>query len=798
MTSQPKILFSAPYGQWGIHNQVDAILAKALELRGCQALAVLCDGLYADCTILRDVPTQAENHVCQSCAKASQQLFSAFQIPQVQLRQFIQSDDREQAKQWVETVAPDDYANARYQNLPIGEWVTSSIYTYFRITAKGLQRSDVREVHRRYLIDGVVTYKALSRILDWFQPDRIVHFNGRMAPYRVAFELGRSRGLEVLTHERGSIDDSFSFRQNATCSETKPLIHYTQAWKHVPLRKSEIEQVRSYFHQREAGKNTNWNPFYTYQTDYSKVRHQLRIPSEAKIFSIFTTSEDELALSKDYQGLSNQIEVLKRIIEIFSDRDEYLVIRHHPHIGGLGGSKPETDFLVRAYQQSLTIPSNVRIVMPSEQLTSYALLANTDAAMVFFSTVSIEAVARGIPTVVFENSTYRQALSHVLHQDKLDKENLRLVIDRLLSPSAQLQVEDFQKLYRFTHTYFFRFSQKFKSFGVKNRHYLDIRITSFEDLKPGIDQTLDRICNHILDGTSLYEMPPTEINSLSLTDEENFLKEEIERVREQRNAVKIGSFLSQEIPVGLIHVKESRNKKTEQDLPKWQTCSRHRSLVSQVFLTANKHINNGFQSLIYLLNKTQEDYILIAHEGIQYNESFISYAIDRLTEDCEKDWDGVWSAGWIQSPNNTINQKLFTHSSTHDNYHQAIQILPELIDPFVLLSFVLMKRTVIVKLLQTVQSVNNNLQASEMLFYGLNQLKIDKTELPLLVVHQAQLQNQQSTVQTLLDLSRYYEQIKKQPTSSQLYRQLGDILNEQGKLDAARKAYQYAERLRTK
>ncbi|MEX6775737.1 hypothetical protein, partial [Limnospira fusiformis] len=308
MTEQKLVLFFAPYGQWGIHNQVDAIAAKALELRGCQTLVVLCDGLYANCTILRDVPTHARNHVCQSCARAGQQLFTAFQIPQVQLRQFIQPDDREQARQWLETVDPEDYATAYYQNLPIGEWVTSSIYTYFRITAKGLRRSEVQEVHRQYLVDGVVTYQALSRILDWCQPDHIVHFNGRMAPYRIAFEVGGSRGLEVLTHERGSIDDSFSFRQNATCSEIKPVIQYTQAWQHISLQKSEIQQIRNYFHQRESGKNINWNPFYTYQTDYVKVRHQLRIPSDAKVFSLFTSSEDELALSKDYQGLSNQID----------------------------------------------------------------------------------------------------------------------------------------------------------------------------------------------------------------------------------------------------------------------------------------------------------------------------------------------------------------------------------------------------------------------------------------------------------------------------------------------------------
>ncbi|PPT08164.1 Glycosyltransferase [Geitlerinema sp. FC II] len=797
-----KILLFTPYGQWGIHNQVDAIAAKALELRGCQSLVVLCDGLYANCTILRDVPTHARNHVCQSCAKAGQQLFTAFQIPQVQLRQFIQPDDREQANQWVATVNPDDYATASYQNLPIGEWVTSSIYTYFRITAKGLQRPDVREVHRRYLIDGIITYKALSRILDRYQPDRIVHFNGRMAPYRIAFELGRSRGLEVLTHERGSIDDSFSFRENAICSETSPVIHYAQTWQNVPLHKNEIEEVRNYFHQRESGKNTNWNPFYTYQTDYSKVRHQLRIPANAKIVSVFTSSEDELALFKDYQGLSNQLEVLQRIIDIFKERDEYLVIRHHPHIGGAGQNRAETDFIARAYQQSLTLPENVRIVMPSEQLTSYALLANTDAALVFFSTVSIEAAARGIPTAVFENSPYRHALSHAIYQDKLDKANLASLIEKLLSPSANLQIADFKKLYRFTYTYFFRFSQKFRSFGVKNRHYFDIRIKSFEELRPGVDPTLDRICNHILTGSPLYEMPNTVDENYSEDEEDSFFTQELQRIAERRNSVNSNFLSSQETPACIIHVQNPNSEVSDTFIPDWQKVSRHQKLASRVLKLSEANTSSNLKSLIDLLSTIEENYVLIAREGFQYNESFVSSAIDLLTDDSEEKRDAVWSGGWIQSPQGNIHQQIFTGSAVNVTYQHATQILPELLDPFILLSFLLMSKTSLISTLQSALSIQNPQTVSKRLFEQVNRLNVCKTGLPLLVVHQDQLQQtsiagQASLIQPnyTLKLAECYEEIKKQPTSASLYRQAGDLLTQQGKLESARCAYQYADRL---
>ena len=793
-----KILFFSPYGQWGIHNQVDAILAKSLELRGCQAIVVLCDGLYKDCTILRDVHPQLRKRVCQSCGVAGQQMFSAFQIPQVQLRQFIRDEDRAIANQWIQQIHPQNYSKAYYEDLPLGEWVTSSIYTHFRITEKGLSRPDVQRVHRQYLVDGFLTHQAYSRILDWYQPDHIIHFNGRMAPYRIAFEVSRSRGLEVLTHERGFIDDSFSFRQNATCSEIKPVLHYTNTWQNTPIVRNELIQVRDYFYQRESGQNTNWNPFYTYQTDYSNVRHQLHIPDGAKICSLFTSSEDELALSEDYKGLTNQIQLIQQIIDIFANRQEYLVVRHHPHIGGAGNNRPETDFIVRAYQQALKIPSNVRIIMPSEQLTSYALLANTDAAIVFFSTVSIEATARGIPTAVFENSPYSNALSYHLRQDDLNPDGLNGLIERLLSPQSSITANDLKKIYRFTYTYFFRFSQKFKSFGVKNRHYFDIRIQSFDELKPGIDPTLDRICNHILQGTPLYEMPP-ETDDYPSEDEENrFLTEELSRIAERRASLKTQTSIQEEPPVGIIHLQPAQTSNSEFKSPAWQQVSRHRQLNSYpVAITGS--IAEQLTAILALVRTIQEDYILIAHPGIQYNEAFISSAVDQLTEGNQENWQGILSGGWIQSPTGAIHHQVFTKSTLALTYRQVLNLLPELQYPFVLFSFLLMKREALLQLLESINIEHPSVP--EQVFAALETLTIHKTGVPLLLVHQAEVRNTAENVNLAPShasqdiLMAYYEGIKQNPNAVELYRQVAEELVRRGNLDAARHAYQYFEKL---
>jgi hypothetical protein len=555
MQSPSKVLFFVPYGQWLIHNQVDAVVAKALELRGCEVEIALCDGIYQDCVITQRLSQQQSLAACQGCSQTGQRFFRSFQLPTIQLRSFITAEHRNVANQWIETVDPKNYIHATYQNIPIGKWVTSSIYTYFRISSKGLAKPEVQKIHRQYLIDGLLTYQVVSRWLDTHRPTHLFLFNARFAPYRIAFEVARQYQIDTIVHERGFIGDSFSFRENQTCLSTKPLIDCVERWKNIPLIQSELARVKQYFTNREGGTDTNWVPFYDYKTDYAEVRRKLRIPPTAKIFTVFTSSEDELAFSEHHAGITNQLEILDRLIEIFANRDEYLVIRHHPHIGGAGNNTPETDFIARAYQQARVTPKNVRIIMPSEQLTSYALLWHTDAALAFFSTISIEAAARGIPTAVSDLSPYSQALKYALKSNELDSDSLQHLINQLLCESDRPTVDDFRKLYRFTSSYFFQFSTKFKSFGVKNTHSYDLRIKNFESLKPGNDPALDRICDRILKGTLLDKIPEEHHFQRSSEEEKMFLQQELLTIQEYRKNVRQkANYLESDLSVGVINL----------------------------------------------------------------------------------------------------------------------------------------------------------------------------------------------------------------------------------------------------
>jgi hypothetical protein len=726
-----RVLFFTPYGEWKVHNQVDAVLAHGLKLRGADIRMVRCDGIYPTCDVLAWSGALAKAR-CARCSASGSKLFASLDLPILQMRDYLTAKDFTEAAQWLENLPASHYSTAEWNRLPLGTWVISSVFSHFRITESGLDRQDVRSIHRRYLENGLLTWLALSRIVDDFQPDRLVIFNGRMAPFRVALELAKHKNIPFITHERGVVDDSFIFYENEDCLATKPIYDCADRWRNMPLSQKECLEVKDYLASREHGKGMNYPSFYTYSNDYASVRHTLRIPQNAKVLLVLTSSEFEFAQLGHSQRAYDQLKVLDRLIELFRHREEFLVVRHHPHLAGSNlQTPPELNFITRAYRQSALAPQNVRVIMPSEPLSSYALFWNVDACVSFTSTAGVEALARGLPTASFPVSFYRQIMTRLIEQN--DKKALDTLVNDLFQRSKDFGNADLRQLYRFMHSYIAKLSKRFKSFGIKNHFQPDLRFRSSKELGHGHDEELDIMCEHLLTGAFFWAMPSAQDLERNMTEESIFLQDQIDGIIAQRTQVRRESshFSNFQLSptVTILRVERAGDK----PFTAWPGQSFRYPNVRdfECPVVAEACNPTTIRAIVSALTTIREDYVLITSNSVRHDESLIGLAVDQFLDDTDIVIDGILYGAWLTSADGDITGEIFTERTPAESYDEAVALLPALRNPEALLSFGLFRKHKLLELLQEISQLNDAETASRGLFRALKKDTFRHKPLPL-------------------------------------------------------------------
>ncbi|MCB0328850.1 MAG: hypothetical protein KDD70_04280 [Bdellovibrionales bacterium] len=700
----PRILSFAPFGLFRVHHQLDAVVGTSLRLRGAEFALVGCDGIYKNCDVLAHSGDNWERD-CAACTNAGRQFFGQFQIPTFQLRQCLQLSDWEEARQWASTIAESDYQNASFQGYPIGDWVISSIFSLFRITHDGLSDPEVIKVFHQYLINGFVTIRAMTRIIQQYQPTGMLVFNGRYAPYRIALELGKLVNIPVVTHERGYADDTFFLFENYSAIQNQPTRDCYQYWKDIPLKETELQRVSDYMNNREAGRDSNFTPFVTYTTEYDEARYRLRIPDGKRIFVVFTSSEYEVAYCDDFKTPLPQLEVIQRLIDVFRDRDDYLVIRHHPYLAGNPSSQPDRIFLNKVFRDSASLPHNVRLIMPSEEMSSYALFWIADGAISFFSSTGLEGLFRGLPMACFEQSRFRDGIP--FHLKDFSPDGLSTLVDTLLDYRAQFGVHDLQRLFRFQYAVIGRLSLKFKSFGFKDTFDFDLRFQSTDQLLPGHDEILDRLCNHFLLGSSLHSTPTSADRDIDASGESQTLSNQLQAIRQFRTDLDLRAqrFRSTRIEPKLCVIPIQSTSIATSPSFDWIQHSRHKNIsFTEGTPSSYDQYSDLLSKLKKVVEKCSDEYCVIADSRVSYTECFASHGIDTLMEEKHRELSGVCFGMWFVDNQQEIITGLFSKRSPGTSFELAKAHYPPGLEMPILLSRVLFRTSRLLDLLNSLQS----------------------------------------------------------------------------------------------
>lgn len=733
--AQKKVLIFAPYGLWTVHHQVDAVIGTALKLRGCDVQVITCDGVFKNCLL------SVDGAQCPKCQDTAKRLFSTFNLPITKISSLIGQTDQNECRQWAEGLAIDEFPTALFEGNELGKWVAGGVHAFFKSEFLDYAKNDVVRTTRSFLFNAALLTRAYQRLLQSFRPDHILCYSGFHVYYRVIMEISRKIEIPVLVHERGEIRDSFVFVENGSLHEYESRTKAWEKWKDIPLSRDEAHRLKQFLEDREHGKDSHIFQNYSFSSNDFDVRRQLRIPQEAKMVTFFPTCDWEVGISKmDAEPkFSRQIDWLRHICETVDLNDVYIVIRHHPSL--VRKDVVGRDFLKELFKYHVHKPAEakIRTIMPYEKITSYSLLWHTDAALTWRSTIGVESMLRGVAT-----GSEKQNHKSIVGINTVEGFDYNTVISDLIRKTEHFDLDDLRTVYRGAYFIFFRLSSVFKSFGIRDVYLPDLRIDNIQFLLPGNDPTLDAICNHVIQGVSLYPLPSDQELVRSAQEETEFLHTELETLRKKRSLVREHARLKaepKEPPVSIVRIRQDGRKDPEDTLlQKTIRRLRYKNIEKIEMGFPNQSDPSQFlQELRTAISIAKGEFICFGTDNTYLDEALISTAIDFLQDNENESFQGLISGAWICEQDGTVIDEIFTERKDVTDYLKAVNISAIFENPAQLLTLFIWKKKAILSLLEQLDAeaeTTNGL--SEVIFnYTLSRqpvVKLSKILLPMVTI----------------------------------------------------------------
>jgi len=524
VTPMTRVLVFSPYALWKIHTIYEETIAKACQVQGAKVEYLLCDGL-PECDQHWDSKANSPRplDLCKRCHASAKVSLDNLSFPYRWLGEFVSPAEKVTAFEWAQTLSPAELRQASLEGVPIGEWVLSSVISYFRKYPPDLDNWHVVSVYRGFLFSAAIVAIGLRNYLNANAIDSALLFNGRQSITRIALEIFQQRGIRVLTHERAEYQRGhLNVKPNAHCMSPEPFKAFWSMWSQVPLKRESLDAALKWLTQRRYGANLAWIPFSAESSRDSSLRTRMNLSQSKRLWALFTSSTDEVAGDPLMQGpYRSQADWVRDVVQWVALRDDVeLIIKVHPNLGGnfyIGKAVDE----LRIYEEMKSgLPANVRIVQPEDSVSAYSLAEEADVGLTFGSTIGLEMAMLGKPVLLASRAPYEHG-SRIL--TVRSRESLPGMLERCLNASIDREIQ--REAFRLAYYYIFAFELPFPAISVLGIYEAKLNYIDQEDLAHGKDDSLDHICNFLIEGRPLFDCPTAEERSRTAAAEDAFFEE---------------------------------------------------------------------------------------------------------------------------------------------------------------------------------------------------------------------------------------------------------------------------------
>ncbi len=500
-----KILIATSLGSHMPSVIMECMLAVALTLRKSEVYVLLCDcSLEAcqDCSIditireneLADGSTK--KYLCRSCFKYAYKLYRSLGIKVHRYSEFLTSDNVESAGKLSESIEFSKIKDYKLDNIAVGEHaMAGALRFYARGNLEGQPYGD--KVLRKYLKSALLTVYAIQNLLKTYRFESALFHHGIYVPQGLVGEVCRKNNLRVVNWNMAYKKSCFIFSHGDTYHHTlmnEPM----EKWENIPWNNRMEKELLDYLKSRWYG-TRDWIWFHEKPNgNLKEITAELKIDLSKPTIGMLTNVMWDAQLHYPANAFPNMMEWAVTTIDYFAKRpDLQLVIRVHPaEIWGKNPSRQKIlDELKKIYP---VFPKNVYIIPPEARISTYAVMMECNAVIIYGTKTGVELTSVGIPVIVAGESWIRNkkitldASSVKEYFEILDKLPLRFGMDE----------ETILRARKYAYHFFFRRMIPVKIMRpIANWPLFKMDIASLEDLMPDKYKALDVICDGIVKGS---------------------------------------------------------------------------------------------------------------------------------------------------------------------------------------------------------------------------------------------------------------------------------------------------------
>lgn len=309
----------------------------------------------------------------------------------------------------------DELKNIEYKNSDVGLAVASSLITSLRDN-----QFDIKE-YESIINDSIATammvHDGCEEILKMVKPDEVVIFNGRFLEIKALMRICEREKINYYTHERGGTNSLYSYRKNTTPHALESLVREIEIdW----AREDELkfEKGELFFTQRRNGVIQSWVSFIE---DQRKDVLPSNFDKNKINIGIFNSSMDEYESIPDFTNLiyKDDNDAIEKLCESFKDDSQYhFYLRNHPNLKGLDNYQTKSIEAIGCKFKNITI-------IPAEDVVdTYALIDAVDKVVTFNSTIGVESLYWGTPSILLGRAVYEKIEGIIVPNDHTDAVNI--------------------------------------------------------------------------------------------------------------------------------------------------------------------------------------------------------------------------------------------------------------------------------------------------------------------------------------------------------------------------------------